>query len=131
MGPVTRPQCYIAGPMRGVAQCNAPAFDEARKTLRRLGFDPVSPADHDRDSGLDPARLATCSDGELLTEGFDLQAAMRWDLGVLLDPRTELIVVLPGWATSLGTTLEMQVARAIGLPVFYYRDGDIYQEVTA
>ena len=123
-----RPRAYVAGPMRGYSQCNFPAFDEAAAALRGLGWDPVSPADHDRETGFDPLRLVGCSDGELLAEGFDLSEALRWDLGVIMDRTTKAIVLLPGWQESRGVTLELAVARAMGLEVWYYADGDIHPE---
>jgi hypothetical protein len=44
---------YLAGPMRGVAAYNFPAFDRAAEYLRSLGHGVVSPAEIDRAHGFD------------------------------------------------------------------------------
>ena len=55
------PSIYIAGPMTGYAELNYPAFHSAAETLRRMGFEVVSPAE------LNP-----------ITEGY--REAMRKDI---------------------------------------------------
>ena len=39
---------YLAGPMRGYANFNFPAFDYAAAKLRNKGFEVFSPAERDR-----------------------------------------------------------------------------------
>ncbi len=55
-----KPTIYIAGPMSGYPQYNFPAFDEARDELRENGWQVVSPADMDREHGLDPTKNLVC-----------------------------------------------------------------------
>jgi nucleoside 2-deoxyribosyltransferase len=103
-----RPHIYLAGPMRGRWRYNFDAFDAACEDLRALDYTVTSPHEHDLEQGFDPDRT-------LDDQGFDLKAAMAWDLGQVLV--CDAVVVLPGWATSAGTTAEVATARAVGTPV--------------
>ena len=98
---------YLAGPMRGYASFNFPAFHEASARLRAAGHEVASPAEHDESGGFDP----TGSD-----EDFDLRAAFRWDLEQV--QTVDAVVVLPGWSGSKGASAEVAVAEVIGTPVY-------------
>lgn len=95
---------YVAGPMRGYDNFNFPAFDRAAKRLREDGWTVLSPAEHDREGGFDETKNSL--------EGFDLEAAMRWDISAILS--ADAIMLLPGWRASSGTAIEMTVAKAVG-----------------
>lgn len=97
---------YLAGPMTGYELYNFPAFDAEAARLRALGHTVVSPADLDRSVGFDPA-------GPVLP-GF-LEEAMRRDLTAILS--CDALVLMPGWRDSKGTALEVEVARAVGMPM--------------
>ena len=101
--------CYLAGPMRNLPRYNFDAFDAAAYALRQDGWTVQSPAEHDRSMGFNP-------DGSL--DGFDLSAAMAWDLQQVLD--TDCIIILPGWESSTGCHYELSVCHALGKPVFQY-----------
>lgn len=97
---------YVAGPMTGYDEWNYPAFVEAARTLRRLGYDVVSPHElHDED----------------MTRPFDWY--LRRDLAALVT--CDAIVLLPGWAESRGAKLEHMVAMGLDMPVHIYLDGGI------
>ena len=49
-----RPTFYLCGPMRGYPRLNFAAFDVARDLGRALGYHVISPADLDREAGIDP-----------------------------------------------------------------------------
>lgn len=100
---------YIAGPMRGIDCFNFGAFDAAATRLCDAGWDVLSPAEHDRDEGFDETLNSL--------DGFDLQAAFRWDIEAIL--RSDAIYMLRGWEHSEGATLELHLARAIGLDVLH------------
>lgn len=104
------PCAYLAGPMRGLPGFNFDAFDQAAAALRALGWTVHSPAEHDRSMGFDPS-LGTL-------EGFDVAAAMSWDLQQVLD--MECVIVLPGWEASTGCHYELSACHALGKPVFQY-----------
>lgn len=109
--------------MRGYPACNFPAFDAVAKVLRAQGHDIISPAEHDRDIGFDPAGCANCDGTELA--GFDFHASMRWDIAQIISPDTDAIVLLAGWKRSAGAAIELSVAQAVGLEIFevVYEDG--------
>lgn len=101
---------FIAGPMRDIDQFNFPAFDIAEEDLTLRGFVVKSPARHDREEGFDPTQNSL--------QGFDLKAAFRWNIESIL--KSDLVVALGGWEGSRGVAIELNVARAIGLPVVHY-----------
>ena len=104
---------YLAGPMRGIDQFNFPAFDEAARNLRSLGWTVFSPAEHDRESGFDETRNTL--------EGFDIKQAFQWDCNRVCE--ADHIVLLPGWEKSQGVAAELTVARMVGTEVRYYTPG--------
>jgi hypothetical protein len=106
-------QVYLAGPMRGLPLFNFPAFHEATRRLRNAGISVASPAEHDEEGGFDPA-------GDDVD--FDLQAAMVWDLGCVLE--CDAVVLLPGWPNSKGCRLEIAVARGTGKGILHYTQWD-------
>lgn len=112
-----RPQrAYIAGPMRGYDQFNFPAFDHCAAELRMAGWSVRSPAEHDRENGFDETLNSL--------DGFDMKAAMRWDIESVL--WADAVVLLPGWHASSGTAIELTVADAVGTPVFEFVEEGIH-----
>ena len=101
----SRKVVYIAGPMRGYAEFNFPAFDEARDRGLLLGFQIVSPADMDRERNFF-ATGAKGEDGELAN--FDMDAAIHADIEAIL--AADAIAMLPGWEKSTGAKAEYRIA---------------------
>lgn len=105
--PMKLARLYLSGPMTGVAEHNAPAFNAAAAKLRALGHEVFNPAEH----------------------GFE---AMPWadylrrDLAELLG--LDALAMLPGWTASRGAQLEVHVAKSLGMPVLpvehWLREGD-------
>lgn len=93
---------YLSGPMTGYPEFNYPAFHKAAADLRAHGYEVVSPAEQDADSGLDPGS----------SQWADF---VRWDLRVLVD--CDGIVLLDGWHKSKGARLEHHVALELGMDV--------------
>lgn len=89
---------YLAGPMTGYPEKNYPAFVNAAAWLREVGYAVVSPAEVNPD----------------LNEGT-WQECMKKDIHELL--ACECVVVLPGWQNSEGATLEVNIARAMSMPI--------------
>ncbi|HET9691814.1 MAG TPA: DUF4406 domain-containing protein [Acidimicrobiales bacterium] len=113
---------YLAGPMRGYPRYNFDAFEDAAGTLRSLGYEVLSPAEHDLAMGLDPDR--PLDDQPAMPGGqFSLTDALRWDINAIL--HVDAVAVLPGWEASSGVAIELTVARAVGVPVYRYIDGDL------
>lgn len=90
---------YLAGPMSGLPDHNFPAFHEAAARLRSRGFQVINPAELD---GGDTGR------------SWDYY--MRRDIRHLMDANA--VAVLTGWEESKGASLEVYIARALGMPVF-------------
>jgi hypothetical protein len=91
---------YVSGPMTGMPLLNRPAFAEAARRIRLLGFDAVDPA--------------VLSD---LPDDAPHHVFMRRDIGLLLT--CDAIAMLPGWHASRGATLERDVALGIGLRILH------------
>lgn len=89
---------YISGPMTGYPKYNFPAFETAAKRLRLIGLDVVSP--HEFGEG----GVQSWSD------------YLRKDLIALLE-RCDSVATLHGWEKSKGATLEVHVARSLGMRV--------------
>jgi len=106
---------YLAGPMTGRHRWNFDAFLDAARALRARGYSVLSPAEMDLAEGFDPDAPV-----EEWTETAT-HAAMRRDLAAVVS-RVNGVAVLPGWDDSRGASLEVAVARAIGLPVLTVED---------
>lgn len=106
---------YLAGPMRGYPEFNAPAFRAGTQALRELGHEVFSPVEHDQACGFDwtgtSGNLARAEQG-----GFSLRDSLGADLAWIC-AHAEIVVLLPGSEKSLGATAEAATARALGLPV--------------
>lgn len=115
---------YTAGPMTGLPQFNYPAFDSAATTLRRLGWDVVSPAELDDP---DTRRMALASKdgspGSGAANGETWGDFLSRDVKLISD-EVDAVAVLPGWEESRGARLEVFVARICGKPVFRYAPSD-------
>lgn len=119
------PRVYIAGPMRGYARYNFPAFLEADKRARDLGWDTLNPAVLDQENGLD---FINDPDGaqarwDTFTQE-DIDGVILRDIACILslDPDTDAIAMLPGWERSTGAVAEFMLARWRKLRVLDARD---------
>lgn len=89
---------YLAGPMSGTSNFNYPLFEEAAKKLRSKGYNIISPHEH-----ADPA--------------WTYEHCLRQGV-ILLLKMCDGIALLPGWESSKGARLEVDVAKACGMKVF-------------
>lgn len=104
---------YVAGPMRGIADFNFPAFEEATAQLRSRGYNVISPAEEDLGRGFDPAELTGHEDLSVI--GYDLREVLLSDLECVSE--CDAICLLPGWEDSLGARAEAALAEALNLSV--------------
>lgn len=102
---------YLAGPMTGYKDLNHPMFDRIAAALRAEGYEVVSPAEMDREIGID----ASAANPYANLKG-DPTEIMRMDLRHVLD--CDGIAMLPGWIDSSGARLERVVAESTGRKVF-------------
>lgn len=86
---------YLAGPMRGYADHNFPAFFVAAQRLREQGFRVMNPAEN----------------GSMTLNGYLIKDSV-------MVANADLIAVLPGWQDSKGAQLEVMMANYLGIPVY-------------
>lgn len=106
---------YLAGPMRGIANFNFPAFDYAAAVLRKDGHEVFSPAERDRtvhgttleDNATGDEKVAAA------TVGFSLDEALCADTHYIC-MKADAIALLPGWEKSSGANAELALAKALG-----------------
>ena len=109
---------YISGGMSGIKNLNAPAFRKAAKSLRKAGHKAISPPEEDKKT----------FGKKILDMGNQSkmwQDCLKRDLKDLL--KCDAIHLLDGWERSKGATLEMMVAKEIGL-TFVDARGKIIEE---
>lgn len=109
---------YLAGPMRGYANFNFPAFDFAAAKLRAQGHFVFSPAERDREvHGGKLEQNATGNEAEAASNvGFSLREALGADMA-FISAHAEAICLLPGWEKSTGANAEKALAVALGLTI--------------
>ena len=100
---------YISGPMKNMTDGNMPAFDEAEKQLKQLGFHVLNPH-------------KICE--ELNIRFFEMgkipeyEDYLKEDIIQMLS-KCDKVLVLPGWRESKGSKLEIANAIACGLDVVF------------
>lgn len=115
---------YIAGPMRGIPEFNFPAFDAAAALGRALGYEVISPAELDRESGFSEkghdGQVNDRGHSEAITIDFMRRAAHRDFFAIIGTPEkpgVDAVALLPGWEKSRGAKAEKAMAEWIGLDV--------------
>ncbi len=102
---------YLAGPMTGYAGYNFPAFNAEAARLRDQGLHVENPAEHG------------------IVEGAEWGDYLRYDIGRLAT--VERIHLLPGWSKSNGAKLEVSIAKALGMHVWYADGAEHVDDVAA
>ena len=99
---LTKGRCYVAGPMRSIEAFNFPAFDKARDLGISLGWQVISPADLDRQDGVDGS------------EPTPQQKMRMIDRDITSLYTCDAIALLPGWENSSGVAVELSLALFLG-----------------
>lgn len=95
---MSRPlRLYVSGPMTGLPEFNFPAFHEAARHLRAVGYEVINPAEHDEEPGL------------------PWEHYLRKDIKLLMD--CDAVATLPEWRKSRGATLEIHIATKLSMRV--------------
>lgn len=102
---------YVAGPMTGVPRYNFPAFRAAAAALHGRGYDVLDPSRHGADR-----------------PGYGWSNYMRLGLRDVL--AADGVALLPGWESSRGATLEIQVAEALDMPIRALNEWEARREVS-
>jgi nucleoside 2-deoxyribosyltransferase len=103
---------YVAGPMNGYPRHNFPAFHAESARLRALGYEVLSPAEKTGEQ----AAIEAEQHGPEFRESQTYKDFLKADLRMVLD--SDAVQLLPGWEHSRGATLEVHVARAVGIEVW-------------
>lgn len=111
--------------MTGIEYFNFPAFDKARDMLKLLGHEVFNPADHDRSLlGKNTMWLPELKDSDgtwkywSIPNAPDLRTMLGADLAWIAK-EAEGIFMLNGWENSKGANAEWNLAKALGLKIFY------------
>ena len=90
---------YISGPMTGYEEYNYPEFMRLEKLLVDLDMVVINPAH----TGVQ--------------EGWTWRQYLERDLIELLTHNVDIVVTLSDWEKSKGSSLEVHVAKELGIPV--------------
>jgi hypothetical protein len=114
---------YVAGPMQNHPRYNFPAFIEASKALRKLGYEVISPEEKDKERNPEAWEKAYNSpDGFWKTEdtgGLTWAQILAGDI-VIVSDEVDGIALLPGWEKSSGARLEAFVGLLRGKSFGFY-----------
>lgn len=103
---------YIAGPMRGKPQFNYPAFSEAERELKKLGYEVINPATMGDKYG---------TAEEINADRALLERLMLDELRVVAT--CDAIYLLRGWEKSVGARRELALALQLDLLVIEQKVG--------
>ena len=119
---ISRPgTLYIAGPMSGIPDFNYPAFRKAAEFIRgELGYQVVNPVELDEEHGV--PGVESWDAGQITKRGY--AACLSRALIARCDPKVQGVVALDGWEKSTGASLEVNIAVALGRPVFEFAADD-------
>lgn len=126
--------CYIAGPMRGLPGYNYPAFHEATKRLREVGWNVISPAELDIEADNENFEAHSMEQQVLHDTASNARRFARRDLRILTDvlksENGDAVVVLPGHEKSVGARAETAVAKWVFLPIYTVEEAIEQEENT-
>ena len=89
---------YISGPVTGMPNRNEEQFEALARKLEAIGFETMV-----------PTRIVPPSAG--------WESAMKICLSALT--KCDLLIAMPGWQQSRGASIEHDIAKQLGIPVFY------------
>lgn len=112
-----RARAYLSGPMSNYKNLNFESFEEQEKIWTEAGFEVISPAAMDIESG--DVEVTRWKNGNIKSvvsnPDFNYEAALQRDLAAVAT--CQAIVLLPGWNESPGAKRELAAALALGLEV--------------
>lgn len=109
---------YLAGPMRGYAAFNTPAFDAAAAKLRSEGHEVFSPSEYSlKLFGANARKSPNGHEGDMGGEEMTIsRTVFHLDLAYIC-LQADAVALLPGWQNSRGARAERAAAEALGLEV--------------
>jgi hypothetical protein len=109
--------------MTGYPKWNFPAFFDAEYQLEELGYEVINPAHNDGAT----VQEALESAGPVNSPNNLWSDYMKRDLPHVLN--VDMVCLLPGWQKSKGASLEVTVAKAIGLPLMVLKEGQLVPRI--
>lgn len=122
-----RVRVYLAGPMRGIADFNFPAFHKGAADLASLGYAVFNPAAEDEKNYGAENFKGSGNEEALKACGFSLRKVLGGDLRFICE-EADIIALLPGWSQSKGAKIEYATAKMLGLKVMYMPDAELAPE---
>ena len=116
---------YISGGMTGWPDNNQEAFDKAAAALRANGYVVASPAEFDRELGVD----LKSEDGFSSTDE-EYEEFLERDLNMISRENFDAVVFIKGWMTSGGAGREGRKAISEGLQLYTWSPEDLLEPLT-
>jgi hypothetical protein len=132
--PNKAPTFYICGPMRGIENFNFPVFDEVAKYARARGLTIISPAELDREHGIDPVADPDSVNRANRADPNLIQTIVQRDCEVILGlkkDRGDGLILLSGWTKSTGGRAEVALALWLGLKFKLPHLGDLFLDASS
>ena len=119
---VELPTFYVCGPMTGMKDFNFPLFDQVTALARSQGLSVISPAELDREHGIDPSVDPDSVERARRADPNLIQTIVQRDTQVIVGlerDKGDGLILLPGWEKSTGARAE--VANAIWMELSFKR----------
>ncbi|MCK5608959.1 DUF4406 domain-containing protein [Candidatus Pacearchaeota archaeon] len=110
---VELPTFYVCGPMTGMKDFNFPLFDQVTELARSQGLSVISPAELDREHGIDPSVDPDSVERARRADPNLIQTIVQRDTQVIVGlerDKGDGLILLPGWANSTGGRAEIALA---------------------
>ncbi len=115
---VEPPTFYVCGPMTGMRDFNFPLFDQVTELARSQGLSVISPAELDREHGIDPSVDPDSVERARRADPNLIQTIVQRDTQVIVGlerDKGDGLILLPGWEESTGARAEIALALWMGL----------------
>lgn len=115
---VELPTFYVCGPMTGIKDFNFPLFDQVTALARSQGLSVISPAELDREHGIDPSVDPDSVERARRADPNLIQTIVQRDTQVIVGlekDKGDGLILLPGWQNSTGGRAEIALALWMGL----------------
>ena len=115
---VEPPTFYVCGPMTGMKDFNFPLFDQVTELARSQGLSVISPAELDREHGIDPSVDPDSVERARRADPNLIQTIVQRDTQVIVGlerDKGDGLILLPGWEKSTGGRAEIALALWMGL----------------
>ncbi len=115
---VEPPTFYVCGPMTGMKDFNFPLFDQVTELARSQGLSVISPAELDREHGIDPSVDPDSVERARRADPNLIQTIVQRDTQVIVGlerDKGDGLMLLSGWQKSTGARAEIALALWMGL----------------